>query len=137
MAINAQTGSESNPPTFTFAPTGTQLDWAQFLRAWAAEVARQQSDECGAWIFAALHAAADEAVVWGCATPQDHDRQRETIERLDQAYLHELECRAHAAEAEDPGDPNAPDICGSLLGPDEHVMRAWLSCDPDGETFCN
>jgi hypothetical protein len=73
-------------------------------------------------------------------TPAQHAKYQADTEAHESAYIQALE---HDA-AWDPGDepmdqydPQCPDIFGSLIGPDEGAMQAWLSQNPDDETRVN
>jgi hypothetical protein len=131
MSINAQSGPQEQSPTYTFTSTGARLPWVQFLRAWADEVARQQPDDTAhAWLAEQISHLASQATMWGVATPAEHTTKQQQADLDEAAYVAHLENECNHISCLE-YDCNAPDIFGSLIGPDEHAMRAWIAPPDD------
>lgn len=140
MCINAQSARPEQPQLYKWYATGDRVTWPQLLRLWGSEIASKQAGEAGIFICDHLMRLADEADRHQLAGPRAQARHQAEAQAQEAAYLAALERDAHWDPGDEPADqydPNAPDIFGSLIGPDEGAQRAWLACDPDDETRLN
>jgi hypothetical protein len=139
MEINTSNARpEQSPTSYVWHGTGDRVTWPTLLRLWGSEVASKQAGEAGIFICDHLMRLADLAESWRVDGPAEMAARQRAEAEQEACYLAALE---HDA-AWDPGpepedDPNAPDIFGSLIGPDETAIQAWLSQDPDDETRLN
>jgi hypothetical protein len=141
MCINAQSARPEQPKLYKWPGTGQLVTWPALLRLWGSEVASRQSGEAGTYICDQLLGLADLAESWRVDGPAEMTARKQAEAEQEAAYLAALEHDANAnwdpGEPEDQYDTTAPDIFGSLIGPDETAIQAWLSQDPDDETRLN
>jgi hypothetical protein len=140
MEINAPNGQPEQPQLYKWYATGDRVTWPTLLRLWGSEIASKQAGEAGIFICDHLMQLADLAESWRVNGPAEHTARQQAEAEQEAAYLAALEHDANAAwdPSDEPDyDTTAPDIFGSLIGPDEGAMQAWLSQDPDNETRLN
>jgi hypothetical protein len=138
MGINTQSaGDGQERALYTWHETGERYPWPDLLRLWAAEAASLQGGEAGSWICDRLLTFAAEAAENKITTPAQHSKYLADTLAAASAYIAQLECDAAWDPGEPEDDPCDPASTGSLIGPDEHAIQAWLATNPDDETFCN
>jgi hypothetical protein len=128
------------PQLYVWYQSGDRVTWPQLLRLWGSEIARCQAGEAGTSICDQLLGMADLAETWRVDGPAEIAARQEAEAEQEACYRAALERDANWDPGEPEDDPCDPGATGSLLGhpsQEEGAQRAWLSCDPDDETYMN